>query len=68
MSVIRLSDYRKNEFLDSGLTLLHPQPDSTDSELSGDWSPRKRLLFLVFASLACWLVVLAPIYALTQIP
>ncbi len=67
MSVIGLSGYRSNEFFDSGLTLLHPQPDSTDSELSGDWSPRKRLLFLVFASLACWLVVLAPIYALAQI-
>lgn len=67
MSVILLSDYRKNEFFDGGLTALHPHPNPKDPELSADWSPRNKLLFIVFASLACWSVVLASIYALAQI-
>ena len=68
MSVIMLSDYRKDNFLDSGLTRLPPHPGPEHLELSTDGSPRKRLLFsFFFAPLAGWSVVLASIYALGQL-
>ena len=31
------------------------------------WTRRRKLLFLLFASLAAWSLVLAPIYALAQL-
>ena len=67
MSVVMLSDYRKNNFLGSGLTRLPPHPGPEHLELLTDWSPRKRLLFYIFAPLAGWSVVLGSIYALAQI-
>ena len=42
MSVIWLSDYRKNEFFDGGLTRLPPHPGPEHLELSTDGSPRGR--------------------------
>ena len=66
MSVLRLGHDWNGDVFDSVMSRVHAQPSARDMKSSGDWSPRKKFLCLVSASLASWVIVLAPIYALVQ--
>lgn len=66
MTVLRLDNGWNGDVFDSALSAAGPRSATRNVKPSNDWSPRKKFLCLVFASLASWAIVLAPLYALVQ--
>lgn len=67
MSVARLDNAWNRPVIECAESAPHPRSAARDAMASEDWSLRKRFFCLVFASLASWAIVLAPVYAVAQI-
>ena len=70
MSVMRLETGWNGDVLgtamSTAMSTARPGSAAGDMKPSEDWSPSKKFLCLVAASLASWAIVLTPIYALVQ--
>lgn len=67
MSVVYLAELRERIPLDRRFGPQRSGVTPAEGFVSDEWSPRRRFLFLLGASIACWALVLLPIYALIQL-